>query len=115
MGSSVNSRSWGASRMRALDRMRLMDFDERLPTKYPTLYVMMTAPLSSVRFSLSAVRWLIQFLSSFGRGIGSVRTTILPVAVLASSSAWARRISSSWYTRCRGTTASPAAIASRKA
>jgi hypothetical protein len=37
MGSSVNSRSWGASRMRALDRMRLMDFDERLPTKYPTL------------------------------------------------------------------------------
>ncbi len=33
MGISLNSRSSGASRMSALDRMRLIDFDDRLPTK----------------------------------------------------------------------------------
>ena len=37
MGSSTNSRSSGASAMRALDRTRLMEVDERLPTKYPTV------------------------------------------------------------------------------
>ncbi|MDF9749916.1 hypothetical protein M2428_001360 [Arthrobacter sp. ES3-54] len=34
---SVNSSSAGASRIRALDRVRLMDVLERLPTKYPIL------------------------------------------------------------------------------
>src|SRR5215208_6639486 len=60
-------------------------------------------------------RWLIHVLRSLDRCTDSVRTTILPVVVPASSSAWACRMSSSWYTRCRGTTASPAATASRKA
>src|SRR6476660_3890110 len=38
MGISVNSSPWGATRMRAFERIRLIDVDERLPTKYPTLY-----------------------------------------------------------------------------
>jgi hypothetical protein len=33
MGTSLNSKSSAASRMRAVDRMRLIDVDDRLPTK----------------------------------------------------------------------------------
>src|SRR6187399_1116490 len=44
MGISVSASSGGASRTRALASSRLMDVDERLPTKYPTLYVAMGAP-----------------------------------------------------------------------
>ena len=52
MGISVNSRSSGANRISAFARTRLIDVDERLPTKYPTLYGM-TAPywLISLIFS----------------------------------------------------------------
>ena len=38
MGISVNSMSRGASPISDLLRVRLMEVDERLPTKYPTLY-----------------------------------------------------------------------------
>jgi hypothetical protein len=41
MGISVSTSSGGASRPKALASKRLMDFDERLPTKYPTLYLAM--------------------------------------------------------------------------
>src|SRR5690606_37442755 len=44
MGISVNARSCGARRMSAFARIRLMEVDERLPTKYPTLYPAMVAP-----------------------------------------------------------------------
>src|SRR5674476_1310912 len=47
IGSSVNSRSWGASRMRARLSTRLIDVDDRLPTKYPTLYVRMLSSWGS--------------------------------------------------------------------
>ena len=40
MGISVNSSSAGASRIRALDKVRLMELLERLPTKYPILKAM---------------------------------------------------------------------------
>src|SRR5690606_2499648 len=40
MGISVNSSSSGASRIRALERVRLMDPLARLPTKYPMRWVM---------------------------------------------------------------------------
>src|SRR5437773_6525586 len=46
MGISVSSSWGGASRTRALASRRLMDVDERLPTKYPTLYVAMGASLT---------------------------------------------------------------------
>src|SRR5947208_11583477 len=46
MGISVSTSSGGASRPRALASRRLMDVDERLPTKYPTLYVAMVASLT---------------------------------------------------------------------
>src|SRR5438445_9117085 len=46
MGISVSTSSGGASRPRALASRRLMDVDERLPTKYPTLYVAMGASLT---------------------------------------------------------------------
>ncbi len=45
IGSSVKSRSSGASRISARLRTRLIDVDDRLPTKYPTLYVLMGALL----------------------------------------------------------------------
>src|SRR6185503_8121426 len=41
MGISVNSRSSGASRIRTSESSRLMEVEERLPTKYPTLYLAM--------------------------------------------------------------------------
>ena len=37
MGISVNSRSFGATPISAFERMRLIDVEDRLPTKYPTL------------------------------------------------------------------------------
>src|SRR5689334_19920715 len=40
MGISVNSSSSGATRTRAFARILLIDVEERLPTKYPTLYDM---------------------------------------------------------------------------
>src|SRR5438105_12249729 len=46
MGISVSTSSGGASRPRALASRRLMDVDERLPTKYPTLYVAMGASVT---------------------------------------------------------------------
>src|SRR5438128_9197293 len=47
MGISVSTSSGGASRPRALASRRLMEVDERLPTKYPTLYVAMGASLTA--------------------------------------------------------------------
>jgi len=37
IGISLNSRSSGATLMGAVDKARLIDVDDRLPTKYPTL------------------------------------------------------------------------------
>src|SRR5258705_11667737 len=47
MGISVSISSGGASRPKALASNRLMEVDERLPTKYPTLYVAMGASLAA--------------------------------------------------------------------
>src|SRR4051812_1923597 len=47
MAISLNSRSPGARSIRTRESSRLIEVDERLPTKYPTLYAAIVAPFGN--------------------------------------------------------------------